>query len=110
MNILNIFKFSGFLALHLVEVDTDPVPGLNRQALDADPDPPKMMPIRPDPDLDPQRWIYPSDIVLDKKVFPSAPYMMFSFLKVYFKFRRIIFSIVPVTSCWTGTYITALFV
>jgi hypothetical protein len=41
MNILNIFKFSGFLALHLVEVDTDPVPGLNRQALDADPDPPK---------------------------------------------------------------------
>jgi hypothetical protein len=33
-------------ALHLVEMDTDP----DGQALDADPDLPKMMPVRPDPD------------------------------------------------------------
>jgi hypothetical protein len=55
INILNIFKVfwkKYVLALHLVEVDTDSVPGPDRQALDA-----KMMPIRLDPDLDPQHWI-----------------------------------------------------
>jgi hypothetical protein len=41
----NILKFSGSLALHLVEMDTDPDPDPNQQALDADPDPQHWDPI-----------------------------------------------------------------
>jgi hypothetical protein len=47
-----MLTFSGKIqyssARHLIEMDSDPY--LDRQALDVDPDYPKMMPIRPDPD------------------------------------------------------------